>query len=72
MTIESQEVDIPEPTPDEQLAATITDTLVKDGFLADSRRERFKTKLATGQLKAEDWRTHAAAAMQKSVSEGAE
>ena len=71
MTGESQDTDIAEPTPDEQLAASIADTLVRIGFLDDSRKDRFSSKLSIGQVKAEDWRTLAAAAIQKPMTEGA-
>lgn len=48
---------IPELTPDQQLAATISQELVTKGLVAEGKREVLATKLATGQMKAEDWRT---------------
>lgn len=69
MTPESMNEEAQDLSPDQQLAGTVTDALVNDGFVNDARKPSFSKKLAAGQLKAEDWRTHAAAAI-RPASEG--
>ena len=63
----------PELNPDQQLAATIAQELVTKGLVVDGKRSLLATKLATGQMKAEDWRTLMAASMKcESASKGGE
>ena len=62
--IKTTDPSTPELIPDQQLAATIVQELVTKGFVAEAKRIVFAAKLATGQMKAEDWRTLIAASLQ--------
>lgn len=52
-----------EPTPDQQLSAKIVQQLRAKGFVADGKSDQVEMKIASGQMKAEDWRTLMASAL---------
>lgn len=52
-----------EKTPDQQLSAKIVQQLQAKGFVADGKLDQVEKKIASGQMKAEDWRTLMAAAL---------
>ena len=41
---------------DQQLASKISDELVSKQFTTEAKKSTLATKIATGQMKAEDWR----------------
>jgi hypothetical protein len=43
--------------PNKQLASVIADALVSAGLTSASRKDALATRLATGQISAQDWRT---------------
>ena len=52
--------------PSTQLASVIADALVLAGLTSPSRKDSLATKLATGQISAEEWRTEIATQIRES------
>jgi hypothetical protein len=55
------------PTSSEHLASEVADALIEAGLLRADRRDEIATKIATGQMKAEDWRWEIDLAVEKAV-----
>jgi hypothetical protein len=52
-------------TPSEILAKRITDRLVKEGLLIEAVAEKARSTIASGKMRAEDWRLSIELAMEK-------
>jgi len=56
----SEAVEKDEVPPSKQLASAIAEALVAAGLTASSRKDLLATKLTTGHISAEEWRTEIA------------
>jgi hypothetical protein len=56
-------------TPSEHLASEVADALIEAGLLRADKRDGIATKIATGQMKAEDWRLEIDLAVEKAVQQ---
>lgn len=52
--------------PNKQLASVIADALVSAGLTSPSRKDSLVTKLSTGQISTEEWRTEIATQIKES------
>jgi hypothetical protein len=55
-------------TPDQQLASTIAAALVANGQILEAHRESFISKLSTGKMKEQDWRSEIAASLKAKLA----
>lgn len=54
-------------TPSEHLASEVVDALIEACLLRADKRDGIATKIATGQMKGEDWRLEIDVAVEKAV-----
>ena len=54
-------------TPSQHLASEVADALIEAGLLRADKRDGIVAKIATGQIKGEDWRLEIDLAVEKAV-----